>query len=129
MSALLLELNHPGLKLGGRQVLAPCQLSVHAGERLALIGANGAGKTSLLRLLHGLLPAEGRVLHQMPGLGRLPRQAMVFQQPFFLRMSVQRNLRLALWLAGVPAEERADRTQAALQRVGLQALAGRDACS
>lgn len=129
MSALLLELNHPGLSLGGRQVLAPCQLRLHAGERLALIGANGAGKTSLLRLLHGLLPAEGRVLHQLPGLGRLPRQAMVFQQPFFLRLSAQRNLRLALWLAGVAAEERAERAHAALQRVGLQALAGRDACS
>ena len=49
-------------------------------------------------------------------------QAMVFQRPFMLRLSVWNNLRLALWLAGVPAAERADRAQQALQRAGLAEL-------
>jgi tungstate transport system ATP-binding protein len=40
---------------------------------------------------------------------------------------VRRNLLLALWLAGVPAPERAERVDAALQRTGLQALAQRSA--
>ena len=49
----------------------------------------------------------------------LRSQAMVFQRPFLLRLSVWRNLMLALWLARVPPAERAARAQAALERVGL----------
>jgi tungstate transport system ATP-binding protein len=41
--------------------------------------------------------------------GRAPRMAMLFQRPFLLHLSVRRNLRLALWLAGVPGSERAER--------------------
>jgi tungstate transport system ATP-binding protein len=54
---------------------------------------------------------------------------MVFQRPFLLHCSVRRNLQLALWLAGVPAAERAGRWDQALHRVGLQALADRPARS
>ncbi len=50
---------------------------------------------------------------------REPTQAMVFQRPFLLRLSVWRNLLIALWLARVPEAERAARARAALERVGL----------
>ena len=50
-------------------------------------------------------------------------QAMVFQRPFLMRLSVLNNLRLALWLAGVPrARVGAARREPALQRVGLAGL-------
>jgi tungstate transport system ATP-binding protein len=52
---------------------------------------------------------------------------MVFQRPFVLRLSVAANLRLALWLGGVPRAQWADRSQAALARVGLQGLDERPA--
>jgi tungstate transport system ATP-binding protein len=42
---------------------------------------------------------------------------------------VRRNLALALWLAGVPAAQRAERVQGALARVGLQAMADKPARS
>lgn len=42
-------------------VLADVSLSLHAGERLALYGQNGAGKSSLLAALVGLVPASGRI--------------------------------------------------------------------
>jgi tungstate transport system ATP-binding protein len=127
----LLRLHGAGLRFGAVQALAPLQLALRRGESLALVGANGAGKTSLLRLLHGLLPCtEGR--HEAVPLqpeGHPPVAAMLFQRPFLLRLSVQRNVWLGLALRGVPRAERAARCAQALQHVGLQALAGRDARS
>jgi len=55
------------------------------------------------------------------------RQAMVFQRPFVLRLSAWNNLRVALWLAGVPRAELALRADAALERVGLATLKHRPA--
>ena len=52
---------------------------------------------------------------------------MVFQRPFMLRLSVLNNLRIALWLAGVPKPERAVRAREALQRSGLADRAERPA--
>ncbi|MBA2626815.1 MAG: ABC transporter ATP-binding protein, partial [Gemmatimonadales bacterium] len=47
---------------GPLQVLRGIDLSLHAGEALAVVGPNGAGKTTLLRLLAGLMrPSSGEV--------------------------------------------------------------------
>jgi tungstate transport system ATP-binding protein len=123
----LIELRDAGVRLGERQVLQPLDLRVHAGERIVLLGANGSGKTTLLRLLHGQLRCSGERSVRRDGQGREPRQAMLFQRPFLLRLSVRRNLLLALWLAGVPRGERAARAEGALRRVGLEAHAERPA--
>ena len=98
-------------------------LSIAAGERVAVVGANGAGKSSLLRLLHGLLaPSAGRVQLQS-GL----RQAMLFQRPHMLRMRVDSQLALGLWLRGTPWPLARQSAMASLQRFGLQDLAARKA--
>lgn len=47
--------------LAGKPVLAGVDLTVRAGDLLAVVGPNGAGKTSLLKALVGLLPVEGAV--------------------------------------------------------------------
>ena len=48
---------------GGRPAVAGVDLSVFAGERLALLGANGSGKSTLLKLLDGLIfPTTGEIL-------------------------------------------------------------------
>ena len=127
MSAPLIRLQDAGVHFGTQAALRDITLALNRGDRIALVGANGSGKTTLLRLLNGLLaPSTGQRLLGADG-APAPVTAMLFQRPFLLNFSVQRNLQLALWLAGVPAADRAARCQGALQRVGLQAFATRPA--
>jgi len=123
--APLVQLRGAGVSYGAVRALAPIDFDVGRGEVIALVGANGSGKTTLLRVLHGVLGHEGT---RRTGVAAL-RQAMVFQRPFLLRLSVWSNLRIALWLAerAMPAEERHARAGQALARVGLDALAARPA--
>jgi len=102
-----------------RVVLASVDLEL-SGEGISVIlGPNGTGKTLLLRLLAGLLPAHGGVI-DWGGLVRADgRLAMVFQQPMLLRMSVFANVEFALHPQNMSASERKQRTLEVLERVGL----------
>jgi tungstate transport system ATP-binding protein len=115
----LIEVRDASVSFGSVDAVRDATLRVHAGDVIAVVGANGSGKTTLLRLLHGLLSHTGTRRVPDPG----GTQAMVFQRPFLLRLSVWNNLRLALWLAHRrwTASARHARAEAALHRVGLQA--------
>ena len=119
MSAHLIELHRATVHFGELTALADVNFTLRAGERVALVGANGSGKTTLLRLLHGQLAHEGERRAVTDAYGREPEQAMVFQRPFLLRLSVWQNLMVALWLARVPRDQRGPKATQALQRVGL----------
>ena len=107
----------------GVQALRDVTLKIEPGERVALIGANGCGKSTLLRLLHGLTqPSAGQMVANPAA-----RQAMLFQRPQLLRLSVHTNLALGPWLAGTPWTQARAQALVALQRVGLSELAGRNA--
>ncbi len=122
----LVTLHQATVRFADVVALRQVTFSVSRGEQIALVGTNGSGKTTLLRALHGLLDGPGldpstRVCHAPT------RQAMVFQRPFMLNLSVRRNLQCALWLARVPQPERAARLHDALARVGLADLGARAA--
>lgn len=120
---VLLSLHDVGVRFGDVQALQGVSLAVNAGDVIALVGSNGCGKTTLLRALHGVVRHRGeRRVHRAS-----LRQAMVFQRPFMLRLSALANVKLALWLAGVSAGERAERAERALARVGLAEFARRPA--
>jgi len=65
---MLLSLNDVDLRLGGPMLLDRAALTVEPGERLALLGRNGAGKSSLLRLLAGELTPDAGQLRLEPGI-------------------------------------------------------------
>ena len=120
----IVSLHGAGVRFGTRDALSGVSLSIARSEFVAVVGANGAGKTTLLRALHGLLPLTAGDRRVAPG---GPRITMLFQRPFLVRMSVLGNLKLALWLAGVPRRERLGRAEEALARAGLAAEARRQA--
>jgi len=120
----VLELKSVDVFFGRVQALAGIALSLHAGERLALVGANGSGKSTLLRVLHGLLPPTTGQLRRSES---APRQAMLFQRPYLLRTSAINNVALAPWLRGTPWRRAKKEAAEALGRVGLSELAQRSA--
>jgi tungstate transport system ATP-binding protein len=112
-----------GVRFGGFEALKRINLSVHQGERVALVGANGSGKSTLLRVLHGLLPNTTGQRVLCPEC----RQAMLFQRPHMLRTSALNNVALGLWFKGTPWHASRTQALAALQRVGLGDVASRNA--
>ena len=103
----------------GRAILDGVDLEL-SGEGISVIlGPNGGGKTLLLRLLAGLLPAHAGSIAWGSAAQPDGRLAMVFQQPMLLRLSVFANVEFALRPQGLSASERRARSQAVLERVGL----------
>ena len=130
MSAILpLRLSDVSFSAGGRTIIDRVSFDLSAGPSTIVLGANGAGKSVLLRLMHGLLaPSSGRVEWLGSNSARARRlQAMVFQRPVMLRRSVLANITYELALAYVPARDRDRLAVEALEEVGLATLATRPA--
>lgn len=58
----VLDVSHLSVKRGDREVLHDLSFSVQGHELLAVIGPNGGGKSTLLRALLGLIPAQGEIV-------------------------------------------------------------------
>ena len=126
---LPLALEDLTLVAGGRTIIKPLSLAIEAGPSTIILGANGAGKSVLMRLMHGLIaPSSGTIRWSDPDPEWLRRkQAMVFQRPVMLRRSALANITYALELARVPRAEREALAFEALESVGLPHLAHRPA--
>ena len=121
MSTPLLQTDRLVVRYGQIVAVQEVSIRVEQGEIVALLGANGAGKSSFLNAVAGLVPtAEGRTVFGGQEIQRLPAERIVHKglalvpegRRVFGGLSVRDNLRLG----GVPQPNRAG-YDAALERV------------
>jgi branched-chain amino acid transport system ATP-binding protein len=132
---MTLEISGLTIAYGRTEAVRGIDLSVATGKVVALIGANGAGKTTILRTLSGLLkPRAGRIVldgENITGLAphRVAARGMV-QVPegrrIFSALTVADNLTLGAWTRRHDAAERRDAVLARFPRLRerLHQLAG-----
>jgi len=106
-SPKLLELRDLRVAYGGIQAVKGLNLQLHEGELVSLIGANGAGKSTTLKAICGLLkPQGGDIAYQGRSIGSqgpwdLVAQGLVMVpegRGIFARMSIEENLRMGAYL-------------------------------
>ena len=114
----------------GKEVLHDMSFRIEAGESVGLIGANGAGKSTIMKLLLGLLQGEGRVLIdgievKKETLGDIrARLGFVLQNSDnqMFMPTVYEDMIFAPLNYGLSREEAERRVDAVLEKLGLQEL-------
>ena len=125
---LPIEFAEVGIVAGGVTILDRISIQISQGAPTVLIGPNGSGKTTFLRVAMGLVtPSRGSITWGGRQTSSIARRAIVFQRPVTLRRKVAGNLGYALATAGVRRAERGRRIVELLSLVGLEGLEGRPA--
>jgi len=139
VSDVVLELSGVSGGYGRGDIVHAIDLTVRAGERLAIVGPNGAGKSTLLRLVTGLLaPSAGEIHVAGQPLRSLSRESIarrIAVVPQLASLPFSARVEEVVALGRLPYEDPirgarpADRAvvAAAIERVGLGRLVGRDA--
>lgn len=113
---------------GSRNAVENVSFAVQEGEWIAIVGHNGSGKSTIAKLMNGLLyPQQGdvRILREPLSEENLwdsrSQMGMVFQNPDnqFVGATVQDDVAFALENNGVPYEEMVERVHAALKQVKM----------
>jgi ABC-type Fe3+/spermidine/putrescine transport system ATPase subunit len=126
-----LELEKLTIRYGRHVVVEDLDLEVREGEMVALLGPSGAGKTTVLKAVAGLIPADGGAV-RIDGrpVGHLPPEkrgaVMVFQKPLlFPFMNVGQNVGFGLRMQGRLDREAWRRVEDLLEMVQLAGFARR----
>lgn len=123
----LLEVKHLHFSYPNKQVLTDIQLTIHKGERLAIVGKNGAGKSTLAKVLCGFIQGEGEILWKGQSIKedsvkeRAGRIGYVLQNPnqMISQTMIFDEVALGLRMRGVTEEEIEHRVHHILKVCGL----------
>ena len=122
-SVFPIQLEQVSVEKDGETILAPCDMTIHAGEKIAIIGESGAGKTTLLNILYGEIhPSQGQIRYQ----GRELTSCQLYQAGAYILqsshvfddLSVEENIALGQEID----QQRMDNI---LQETGLLSLKGK----
>ncbi|MGA9356188.1 MAG: ABC transporter ATP-binding protein [Terriglobales bacterium] len=119
-------------RTGETIALKNVSFAASASEVLALLGPNGSGKTSTLKLISTMLLADSGVVrvggfearHEGKKVRRQVGIAVATERSFFPRLSARENLEFFAALDEVPRRERAGRVEEVLRETGLEEQAG-----
>ncbi len=121
-----LELQGVGRRFGGVDALVDLNLTVRAGEFIALLGPSGCGKSTALNCLAGLLPlTHGQILIDGERVDTVAAEnrdfGMVFQNyALFPHLTVRKNIAFGLQMRDVPKGETKQRVADAIALVKLE---------
>jgi len=121
-----LELQGVGRSFGGIEALVDLDLTVRAGEFIALLGPSGCGKSTALNCLAGLLPlTHGQILIDGKRVDTVAAEnrgfGMVFQNyALFPHLTVEKNIAFGLQMRNVPKPEMKSRVAEAIALVKLE---------
>jgi phospholipid/cholesterol/gamma-HCH transport system ATP-binding protein len=132
----MIEFDRVSFSYGNRSILNDLSFSVHEEERVAILGGSGDGKTTILKLIIGLLrPDSGKILIDGEDIAEKAedelrdirvRFSMVFQDgALFDSLSVKENVAFPLReYTSMTEEEIDDKVRELLKRVGLEQAIG-----
>jgi len=114
MTVLVLELKSITKNFPQRELLRGVDLALNSGNSYVLTGDNGCGKTTLMRIIAGLEPADGGAMRfegMEVDLDRYPealrqRMTYVHQQPYLFHTSIAHNIAYGLKTRGVRRQQR-----------------------
>jgi len=135
----MLTLKNVSAGYGGGDVLHDVSFTIAAGDRLAVMGANGCGKSTMLRAIAGVLPHRGEVLLQSRSTTRMKRREIArhiamlaqisgiyFSYSVFDTVMMGRYLHMQDRVFGAPTEEDRARVEACLEAVDLLDMQDRE---
>jgi branched-chain amino acid transport system ATP-binding protein len=104
-NGMILSVENLTIAYGNIRAVDDISFEVYEGEIVTLIGANGAGKSSTLRAISGIVPYSGRITYRQQDLRSVPAHQIVAmgmaQVPegrgIFGNLTVMENLKLATW--------------------------------
>ena len=127
------SVSYRAVKGKAAQVFGGLNLEIHRGEKIALIGSNGAGKSTMMKMMTGLIkPAKGEVLLKGKSIkDTKPEQlsryvSLVYQNPedMFIKDSIESDVAFAMKVRN--DSDWGERTKALLERFRLTVFKDRD---